>query len=328
MIVLLTIIVVPSIHSTSAQSPTDQQNSLSNAAAIALIDAGSYDPVIPFDDWMYWDSDKYFVGGRYTSNKAIESIGGVHYTSNDARSYINARVATSDLGSFEYTIPVSVPGTYTVVLDFAELYWGATNGGPGGAGRRIFSVNAEGGELEIPSIDINAEVGPMTKLSKTFDVAVTDGVLNIVFKGIVNRPLVSRVGVYLFNPSPPLNLEITKLYLVDVNTGLSMLTVTDGMVIDVSKLPSNHFALQAITTPSTVGSVTFGINKDGLPYGGFTVQNTKPYFYPGNQGSQISWMYSPDGVYAVKVTPYIQAWNRGVAGKSTIYTFTIINNTN
>jgi hypothetical protein len=323
MLALLTLF--SSFNTLSAQAQqASAPRPLSDAAAIALLDTGSYDPQIAYDDWMYWRSDTHFVGGRYTSNPAIQTIHGVEYES-DARAYKTARVATSDLGSFAYTIPVSVPGTYTVVLDFAELYWGATNGGPDGAGRRVFSVNAEGGESEIAQLDINAEVGPMAKLTKRFDVVVTDGTLNIVFQGIVNRPLVSRIGVYLFDPPPPLDLRVETLYLVDVNTGNPMMTITNGAVIDVAQLPSNRFALQAITTPSTVGSVTFGINKNGRPYA-FDVQNTAPYIYPGNFGPEISWWYAPDGAYTAKLTPYTQPRYRGIAGQSTVYEFTIINN--
>ena len=41
-------------------------------------------------------------------------------------------------------------------------------GGPGGAGRRVFSANLEGGPTELANYDINADVGPMAAAVKEF----------------------------------------------------------------------------------------------------------------------------------------------------------------
>ncbi len=86
--------------------------------------------------------------------------------------------------------------TYTVKLHFAEIYWGATGGGPGGTGKRVFSVNFEGGTAELVNYDIFAEVGAMAAVVKTFGVPVSDGTLNISFTASVDQPKVSAIEVF------------------------------------------------------------------------------------------------------------------------------------
>jgi len=92
---------------------------------------------------------------------------------------------------FQYHLPVP-DGLYRIGLHFAEIYWGAPGGGPGGIGRRVFSVWIEGDKV-LNQYDINADVGPATAVVKTFDVRVTDGVADFVFNAIVDRPKVSAI---------------------------------------------------------------------------------------------------------------------------------------
>jgi hypothetical protein len=94
--------------------------------------------------------------------------------------------------SFSYAIPVA-NGTYDVRLSFAEVYFGATGGGPAGTGRRVFSANIEGGAVELVNFDINAAVAPMTAVSRTYRVTVTDGVANIAFTSTVDQAKISGI---------------------------------------------------------------------------------------------------------------------------------------
>ncbi len=76
-----------------------------------------------------------------------------------------------------YDIPVP-DGEYTVNLYFAELWFGATGGGAGGAGKRVFDVTIEG-QLAEDDLDIFAEVGAEVMLVRTHTVTVTGGILDI-----------------------------------------------------------------------------------------------------------------------------------------------------
>ena len=138
-----------------------------------------------------WQADTYFSGGKSYANNAITDILG---TTNDAL-YRTERSATTGPGSFSYNVPVSSSGNYEVKLHFAEIYHGATGGGAGGTGKRVFSVNLEGGPVEIANLDLNARVAPMTALVLTNTIAVTDGTLNIAFSSTVDQPKVSAIEI-------------------------------------------------------------------------------------------------------------------------------------
>ncbi|TGO06704.1 Fibronectin type III domain protein [Serinibacter arcticus] len=138
-----------------------------------------------------WQADAFFSGGKTYANNAITDILG---TTNDAL-YRTERSATTGPGTFSYNVPVSSSGTYEVKLHFAEIYHGATGGGAGGTGKRVFSVNLEGGPVEIANLDINARVAPMTALITTNTIAVTDGTLNMTFTSTVDQPKVSAIEI-------------------------------------------------------------------------------------------------------------------------------------
>lgn len=143
-----------------------------------------------------WCPDGGFVGGQSFENPQIANIAG---TGNDEL-YRSERSGTSAVPDhFRYAIPVA-GGDYHVRLHFAEIFWGAPGGGPGGTGRRVFDVSIEGTPV-LTDFDINAEVGPMTATLRGFDVAVDDGVLDIEFQASVDRPKVSGIEVIALEPA-------------------------------------------------------------------------------------------------------------------------------
>jgi len=91
--------------------------------------------------------------------------------------YQTFRYSRSQQMSYDIPIP---DGEYTVNLYFAELWFGATAGGAGGVGNRIFDVNIEGALAE-DNLDIFAEVGADAMLMKTYNVTVNGGILDIDF---------------------------------------------------------------------------------------------------------------------------------------------------
>ncbi len=113
---------------------------------------------------------------------------------------------TNSQPSFDYQIPVP-NGDYAVVLHFAEIYWGATGGGVGEVGKRIFDVNIEGA-LVMDDYDIFADVGAETPVAKTFNVTVNDGQLDLNFSALaatggVNQAKVSAIEVLIDNNTAP-----------------------------------------------------------------------------------------------------------------------------
>ncbi|TLU98678.1 Kelch repeat-containing protein [Dyadobacter sediminis] len=134
-----------------------------------------------------WAADQYFKGGKIFTNTKIGDIAG---TNSDAL-YKTERSSATPFG---YAFPVA-NGTYQVNLHFVEIYWGATGGGPAGAGKRVFGVNLEGGPAELPNFDIYAEAGAMNLLVKTFEVTVNDGMLNIDFSVNIDQPKISAIEI-------------------------------------------------------------------------------------------------------------------------------------
>lgn len=81
------------------------------------------------------------------------------------------------LDNYKFTVP---NGTYIVTLKFAELYYD-------NVGDRIFHVEIEGDRV-LDNFDILAEVGFAAACDKTFQLDVSDGVLDILFITIEVEP--------------------------------------------------------------------------------------------------------------------------------------------
>ncbi|WP_221393029.1 ELWxxDGT repeat protein [Dyadobacter sp. NIV53] len=98
--------------------------------------------------------------------------------------------------TFQYKIPVA-NGQVSVVLHFAELFWGVPGkGGSAGTGKRRFHVDMEGAR-KLTNYDIfSAAGGAMRARTETFTVNVTDGILNINFlTGAADKPIIAAIEV-------------------------------------------------------------------------------------------------------------------------------------
>ncbi len=91
-------------------------------------------------------------------------------------------------GTFAYSLPVPAASDYVVRLHFVEYHHTA-------AGRRVFSVNLEGGTVELPDYDIFREVGGMRASVKSYVVGVRDGRLDIGATATVDNAKLSAIEV-------------------------------------------------------------------------------------------------------------------------------------
>lgn len=133
---------------------------------------------------IQYESDNYFNGGKSFTNLNAQ-VPALYQTERSS--------ATKE---FSYQIPVS-DTELQVSLEFAEIFWGANGGGPGGIGKRVFDVTIEGVKV-LDDFDIYDEVGAEVPLSKTFAVTVTDGILDIYFSALhsdggIDEPKVSAI---------------------------------------------------------------------------------------------------------------------------------------
>jgi len=99
-------------------------------------------------------------------------------------------------GHFTYALPVDTRDRYTLVVHFAEFYFGPHASGLGGAGSRVFRVICNGAVL-LDNFDIYQQAGSLHALTKTFYhlQPTAQGKLNLTFEPIVNNATVSGIEV-------------------------------------------------------------------------------------------------------------------------------------
>jgi hypothetical protein len=134
---------------------------------------------------QFWHADDYFLDG-YTSKNSLQIKG-----TSDPDLF-----AAERYGHFTYAIPVDTRDRYTLILHFAEFYFGSGASGTGGEGSRAFRVLCNGNTL-LDNFDIYKEAGSLHALTKTFYhlKPSAQGKLNITFEPIANNATVSGIEV-------------------------------------------------------------------------------------------------------------------------------------
>jgi hypothetical protein len=132
-----------------------------------------------------WHPDNYFLNGRLSTQR--QQIGGT---------LDGDLFAAERYGHFTYAIPVDTRGRYTLILHFAEFYFGPRASGVGGVGSRVFRVMCNGTTL-LDNFDIYKEAGSRTALTKTFYhlKPTAQGKLNLTFEPIANNATISGIEV-------------------------------------------------------------------------------------------------------------------------------------
>jgi hypothetical protein len=132
-----------------------------------------------------WRADDYYLGGFRSAER--RKVSGTE----DPELFGEER-----FGHFSYAIPVDRRGRYTVILHFAEFYYGPQLPGGGGAGRRVFHVFCNGQTL-LRDFDIYKEAGSLRVVTKTFSNIAPSafGKINLDFEPVVNNATVSGIEV-------------------------------------------------------------------------------------------------------------------------------------
>jgi Malectin domain len=126
-------------------------------------------------DGTSYQADTLFSGGNtYRTTAAIAG------TTDDAL-YQSERY-----DNFTYNVPVA-NGDYVVTLKFAEIDFSS-------AGMRVFDVLIEDATV-VSNLDVLAQVGRKTAHDVTVSVRVTDGMLNITFRSIIDNAKVSAITI-------------------------------------------------------------------------------------------------------------------------------------
>jgi len=132
-----------------------------------------------------WRPDDYFLEGRL-SGPTVPSLNSV-----DSDLFAGER-----FGHFSYAIPVDTRDRYTLILHFAEFYFGGGASGNGGVGSRVFNVMCNG-ETLLDHFDIFKEAGSLHEVTKTFHhlKPSPQGKLNLIFEPIANNATISGIEV-------------------------------------------------------------------------------------------------------------------------------------
>jgi len=134
-----------------------------------------------------WSPDNYYLGGQ-TSIRRPPVTG-----ASETELYAMERY-----GHFTYAVPVAMDGMYSLVLHFAEFYFGPKASGIGGVGSRRFNVMSNG-ILLLEDFDIFREAGGgLTAITKTFHhlKPSPQGKLNLNFEPIANYAAVTAIEVW------------------------------------------------------------------------------------------------------------------------------------
>jgi hypothetical protein len=130
-------------------------------------------------------ADAYFSGGAaFSTTAAID-------TSRVGDPAPQSVYQRERYGTFTYRLPGLTPGaTYTVRLDFAEIYWSA-------AGKRLFDVKINGSTV-LSRFDIYAQAGGKNRAIRREFTATADSQGRVVleFLSVVNYAKVSGIAVY------------------------------------------------------------------------------------------------------------------------------------
>jgi hypothetical protein len=126
-----------------------------------------------------WETDRNFnTGNAFTSAQP--------WTGSNAPLYGTVRWDPAAAPEMSYSFPVT-PGTYTVTLHFAEIYFTAV-------GSRVFDVYIDGTKV-LDKLDIVQEVGPLAPFVRSFTVNQTGSSLTISLVHHVENPTISGIEI-------------------------------------------------------------------------------------------------------------------------------------
>lgn len=177
------------------------------------------------------------AGGSEYENSTGKSYQADAFFSTGTASYDGAEVGGTDdseiyqshrwtSGSFSYNLPI-INGEYKVSLQFAETYFTE-------AQSRVFHVDAEG-ERVISGLDVFAMAGGRNAYQATFDVNVSDSLLNLDFVPNIENPMISGIVI------APVSSITYGSYITFVSAANGQyVTMQDGVLIASSEFATEY----------------------------------------------------------------------------------------
>ena len=118
--------------------------------------------------------------------------------------------------------------------------------------------------------------------------------------------------------APDFDASISDFTLVDANNGVAIMTLSDGITVNLYDLSTQRLSVVA-NTDQAVGSVTVSLN------GNSRIENSAPYSLLGNNGNNhIVW--APEiGTHTISAIPYEERGASGTRGTGAEITIQVIN---
>jgi hypothetical protein len=106
---------------------------------------------------------------------------------------------------------------------------------------------------------------------------------------------------------------------VNVDTGADILTIGNGMTIDMATLGTRNITIRA-NTQGPIGSLIFALDANAR----YKVENMAPYsIYDDTGSAYYAWPYTL-GHHTLSITPYAAMAGGGTAGAPYTVQFTLI----
>jgi hypothetical protein len=121
--------------------------------------------------------------------------------------------------------------------------------------------------------------------------------------------------------------QIQNLILIDADTDLPLLNLTNGTIINILSQPTSRFNVQATTFHGGVGSVRFGYNGNSR----FRTETGQPFSFCGDRqpvGNYMPCQLLVAGQHTITATPFSNRSGTGIAGTPYQVTFQITNTCN
>lgn len=133
---------------------------------------------------------------------------------------------------------------------------------------------------------------------------------------VVQPPVVVPTNV----PAPaPSAFSVISFTLVNIESGADIMTIGNGMTIDIATLGTRKITIRA-NTQGTVSSVIFGLDGNAR----YKVEDLAPFaIYDDTGRKYYAWPYTL-GQHTVSGTPYAQQGGNGAAGGTGTVQFTLI----
>jgi hypothetical protein len=220
------------------------------------------------EDGTYFEADQAYLNGGwgYTAGSVYAVSDSIAGTNDDAL-YQSERYGNY---SYRFTLP---DGEYDAVFHFAEIYFN-------NPGSRLFSVEMEDIPISaLTSYDIYADAGHDAAIRKSYNVSVSDGLLDVDFISIVDAAKISAIEVVPASPaSPQLALSTGSLMFGSVSEEQSFILGNTGqgtLSWEVSESPEEAWIVisephSGYLNPGEQTQVTVNVLPGGMDPGGYS----------------------------------------------------------